>query len=192
MGAETFGVPRDLVLSLKSMFNITSFVETGTNEGGTTEWAADHFDIVHTAEASEPIFARSSARLSARKNVTCHFGQSPAVLAKLIHELPPSIFWLDAHWCGHETAGLSAECPLIAEMSVIMPYFSKHLILVDDARLFLQPPPYGHETTHWPSLDDIFRAVPAQSYTVLWADTFLIAPAVYRDKIVRLFRPDLS
>jgi hypothetical protein len=182
MGAVTFGAPRDFARAIAECFDLRCFVETGTNEGETAAWAATQFESVQTVEASPVIYERAKRRLSSYTNVNCHFGGSPQFIRNLIQNLPRSLFWLDAHWCAGETAGISAECPLIPELLAISPYLNTHAILIDDARFFLKPAPAGHQYLHWPSLDDIYRAIQAtnQTFSIVHADTILILPATYR------------
>jgi len=50
MGYIQMGVPQELVLCLMKEMSIPVFVETGTFRGGTTFWAANHFEKVVTIE----------------------------------------------------------------------------------------------------------------------------------------------
>lgn len=190
MGSVTFGAPKDFALAIADCFDLKCFVETGTNEGETAAWAASHFSSVHTVEASPVIHKRARHRLSGFENVRCHLGSSPQFLRTLVPELPRSLFWLDAHWCSGETAGRAAECPLIPEIMAISPYFHMHAILIDDARYFMRPAPIEHQYLHWPSLDDIYRAIQSnnQTFSIIHADTILILPAMYRAHATEMMR----
>ena len=47
MGIATMGIPREIVLELAQISSASTFVETGTYQGGTTKWAAGQFEVVH-------------------------------------------------------------------------------------------------------------------------------------------------
>jgi hypothetical protein len=75
-----------------------------------------------------------------------------------------ALFFLDAHWCVAEgTAGQHSQCPLLEEIGAIGALSPDSVILIDDARLFLAPPPPPHEVTQWPSFDQVDAALRAAS-----------------------------
>jgi hypothetical protein len=48
----------------------------------------------------------------------------------------PCTFWLDAHWCGGETAGRGMTIPLMKELQIIERHrVKRHTILIDDMRM---------------------------------------------------------
>lgn len=150
------GVPKQLVLLLKKQFNIHSFVETGTFNGGTCTWAAEHFKNVITIENSKVIYERTSAKFKHLSNIEFLFGHSLEHLKNLVSKLnEPAIFWLDAHWSGGETYGVNDECPLIEELKIINSAKVNHIILIDDARLFVKPPPPPHKAEQWANVSQI-------------------------------------
>jgi len=153
------GVPHSYVLGLKSALGVDSFVECGTFEGTTAAWAAAHFSHVTTIELSEALHRRAGRSLARYPNVTALLGDSRDHLARLVPALRPSIVWLDAHWSAGETEGKQEECPLLGELEILRPYCDKLFLLVDDARFFLAPPPFGHDPTHWPTLPEVVNAL---------------------------------
>lgn len=182
MGSCTNGPPPELVASLRELFKLDTFVETGTYDGDTTRWAASIFNNVVTIEASRELYDKAQPSLG-QANVMSLYGSSDKALHRLVPTLPPSMFFLDAHWCGGATAGVETECPLLTELSIIMPWFRKHVILIDDARLFTQPPPPPHAIDEWPSLDDIFRVAQGAAYTAIYEDVIVMVPARHRAKV---------
>jgi len=149
------GPPDDLVLSLRKALGIRYFIETGTFTGKTAEWAARCFQRVYTVEFSQEIWFRAQKRLGPLKNVISMFGHSAEVLSKVVSELDgPAICWLDAHWSGGDTYGSFDECPLLAELKVLRSVRDS-IILIDDARLFLSPPPPPHDPKMWPDIATI-------------------------------------
>jgi hypothetical protein len=162
MGAVQFGAPRAMVLWLKDEFKIKWFVETGTNKAGTAVWAADHFENVVTIEGSAELYAANVAAHGDRKNIEFLLGDTRTRLAETLARLKePAILWLDAHWCGSETFGHSAECPLLDELATVNRFAMDHIVLIDDARLFIAPPPIEHQVDHWPHLMQVTAALGA-------------------------------
>jgi len=182
------GPPEELITALLQRFSLKNFVETGTLFGGTAMWASKFFESVYTIEASEKLHGDVQEKFADFKNINSICGNTGYHLHKLLPELEPSIFFLDAHWSGGETAGVDFECPLLTEISVIMPWFRKHIILVDDARLFLKPPPPPHVVSEWPSLDQIALSTMGLAYIACYKDVLVLAPSQYRTEISALLQ----
>ena len=180
MGIETMGPPPELAEMLRDTLDLKYFFETGTLAGVTTRWASQRFEKAITVEASKHYFDTAQKEFESVDNIVSIFGDTCQVLAKMISELPPTLFFLDAHWSGGETAGYASECPLLTELGLIMPWFRKHAVMIDDARLFLQPPSAPHRIDEWPSLDEIVRATNGSAYVVHYRDVLVLAPNVHR------------
>ncbi|MFZ2540836.1 MAG: glycosyltransferase family 2 protein [Gallionella sp.] len=162
MGAVTFSLDIRLVECLKEVLPLSVFVETGTFKGDTIANLAQHFDKLITIEFSEQLWKDAVARFENVRNVEAHLGNSPVVLAMLRPGLvnTPSLFWLDAHWCvAKNTAGNHSQCPLLGEILAINKLNGASVVLIDDARLFLAPPPDPHDISQWPSFDQIVTAL---------------------------------
>jgi hypothetical protein len=54
----------------------------------------------------------------------------------------------------------------------------------------MRPAPIEHQYLHWPSLDDIYRAIQSnnQTFSIVHADTMLILPAMYRVHATEMMR----
>jgi hypothetical protein len=158
MGAVTFGIPKKLVILIKEHFSIEMFVETGTFRGKTSRWAAGIFRDVITIENSRELFESSKETLLNYKNIHPLFGSSPLQLSKVISEIKqPSLFWLDAHWCGGRTYGEDDPCPLLDEIRIVKQSGYDHILMIDDARFFLKPPPKPQDPDLWPGLREILE-----------------------------------
>jgi hypothetical protein len=158
MGAVTFGIPKKLVSLIREHFSIEIFVETGTFKGKTSRWAAGIFREVITIENSEELFESTSKTFKKYKNIRPLFGSSPLQLTKLISEIKqPSLFWLDAHWCGGSTYGQDDPCPLLDEIRIIKQSGYNHILMIDDARFFLKPPPKPQDPDLWPGMKEILE-----------------------------------
>jgi hypothetical protein len=184
MGFIHPGAPQELVARLVKECGATTFVETGTHKGNTSAWAATVFPKVVTIEGSEMWYQRTKERLAPLGNVSMLFGHSAEVLHEVVEQLTaPALFWLDAHWSGRQTAGATDQCPLLGEIAAINASSLNHLILIDDARLFLAPPEPPHDVDQWPDIGSIVAALTAaQSKHVIVFEDVIIAvpPAVKR------------
>jgi hypothetical protein len=185
------GPPKALMLLVRDKHGADCFVETGTFEGRTAEWAASEFRRVVTIERSPRLFDVASALLRALTNVERVLGDSRTTLRDLAPTLTsPTVFWLDAHWSGGTTAGETDECPLLDELAAIASAPAAAFTFIDDARLFLRPPPPPHDPAAWPTLPDVIDAARAgaeQSIAVV-DDIILAFPEGARELIVETSR----
>jgi hypothetical protein len=162
MGAVTFSIDPRLVDALREPLQLSTFVETGTFEGDAVAAVKDRFERVVTVELSQPLWERAAARFRGHRGVEVLLGDSSEVLARIAPTLhtAATLFWLDAHWCvADSTAGEKSQCPLLEELGAIGQLNDRSAVLIDDARLFLAPPPAPHEASHWPRFDEIVHAL---------------------------------
>jgi 16S rRNA G966 N2-methylase RsmD len=161
MGLINFGVPEKETEYLKKSMKLDVFVEGGTYKGGTAKSMSGKFRKVYTIEKSDVMFDIAKENLKDVSNITMLKGDTREHLHTILENNDNIIFWLDAHWSGGDTYGEEDECPLIEELEIIFEYPDKNqVILIDDARLFLAPPPYPHKVENWPSLTDILQTLP--------------------------------
>jgi hypothetical protein len=135
MGSVQFGIPRVLALKLKEKHGLEHFIETGTLEGHTSQWATDHFKTVVTVDVNSPY--------RCHKGVEYFVANSADFLESKVVNLP-TFFWLDAH--------TDEECPVMREIAAINRSPLPHVILVDDARLFGLFPA-------WPNKHEVLEAL---------------------------------
>jgi len=166
MGIVRMGPPEELLLLLKRDLNVSTFVETGTFNGGTAAWASNHFKKVITYKHLQ--------------NIDFLFGDSRSVLKNTVAQIPkPAIFWLDAHWCSMDSYGYNDQCPIIEEVQLVGSTGIKHCIFIDDARLFLSPPPLPNKTEQWPTIDQLCSTIQSISksyYIVVFEDVIIATP----------------
>ncbi len=182
MGIVTIGIPQEITIELAKASGAVAFIETGTYNGGTTKWASNYFDSVYTVERAENLYDKYNQELSEIKGITPYLGDSRAVLPEILNKVgdQASVFWLDGHWSGGETAGEEDECPLLGELACLANRFDD-MILIDDARLFLSVPPSPHDPSQWPSLPDIIAALPESGkrhFVQVIDDVIFIVPKV--------------
>jgi hypothetical protein len=160
MGAVTFSIDPELIQTFKQLIPLKSFVETGTFEGETIEQVRDLFEKIHSVELSEDYYTKALERFGDDSKINLYCDASEEILKQLQPSLADEavLYWLDAHWCvADKTAGYQSQCPLLQELDAIATLNSDSVVLIDDARLFLCPPPHPHEVTQWPSFNSIIK-----------------------------------
>jgi hypothetical protein len=180
-----WGIPPRLALWLRDEAATRDFVETGTNRAGTARWAAGHFDRVISIEAAPELHRAAKQRVASCTNVDLRLGNSRDVLKTLMPELSrPALVWLDAHWCGGVTAGESDECPVLDEIAAVDAGTVQHVILIDDARMFLNPARPPHKRDHWPPAGAVMEKLREKfdSYICITDDVILRLPAALQDR----------
>jgi|SRR5579862_450342 len=196
MGAIRFGVPKELVLWLREAFQISVFVETGTNRAETAVWASENFGRVFTIEANGPLHQRAIETFGDRRNIQFLAGDSRVHIKSLLTSLTePAIFWLDAHWCGEDTFGKTEECPVVGELELLNTSKVGHLVLIDDARLFLAPPPPPHDASHWPDIATICELLSAPEhsrYVAVHDDVIIAVPDFAKPRLIEFLRIEKS
>jgi hypothetical protein len=162
MGAVSFSLDTRLVERLKQALPLAVLVETGTFKGDTVAAVLPYVERVFTIEQSEALWRECAARFAGDARVQVVHGDSAIEIARAMPSIGPraTLFWLDAHWCvADHTSGEHSQCPLLREIDAIGRLDEASVVLIDDARLFLAPPPEPHDVTQWPSFDAIVRAL---------------------------------
>ena len=162
MGAVTFSLDVQLVKALTNVFSFCTFVETGTFKGDTIATMLPFFNELISVELSDTLYQDACHRFENEPKVKMHLGDSPKFLFQIftLQHDKSTLYWLDAHWCiADNTAGQTSQCPLLQEIGAIQSLNDQSIILIDDARLFLSPPPTPHEISQWPVFNDILIAL---------------------------------
>lgn len=176
MGLINFGVPEKETEFLKNILELDVFVEGGTYRGGTAKKMSESFRRVYTIEKSDVMFDIAKENLKDISNVTMLKGDTREHLKQILDNNNNILFWLDAHWSGGDTYGAEDECPLIEELDIIFEYPKNYVVLIDDARLFLAPPPYPHKFQNWQSLTDIAKSLPDSWEMIAYEDVIYLYP----------------
>lgn len=184
MGLHRFGAPWDEIRYLAGEMSLQVFVEGGTFKGETAREASRHFAQVITIERSDAMYEVARGALSAYGNVRLVKGDTREHLPAIAASSDRVLYWLDAHWSGGDTYGRGDECPLLDELRTIFASGRSCVILVDDARLFLGPPPRPHSIEQWPTLRDIVEALPGGWGLIVHQDVIYLLP----DAVERGFR----
>lgn len=97
------------------------------------------FKKIYSIELNEPLYRKARKRFAKNNHILIIFGDSTVQLKKILPKIDkPCLFWLDAHYSGKGTAKGDLETPIMEEMNLILNHSNlKHIILIDDARLFI-------------------------------------------------------
>ncbi len=160
-----------LIKRAAEKFGIRVLVETGTYLGDMVYAMQDEFNEIVSIELSPHFYKKAVDRFAGVANVKILQGDSGAVLKQIVPGLKrPVLFWLDGHYSGGHTAKGEKECPIFEELQSILfsPY--AHVVLVDDARLFVGENDYPTAT----ELEAFVQKFKPQSQVVLDRDIFII------------------
>jgi len=139
MGAIHKGVSPDLAEYMRDEYNLNTFVETGTYVGRTALWASSRFKMVYTIESDSDIYFRAQKVLGGIRNVKLFMGLSQDMLPIVMNMFTGlALVWLDAHWSkdlGYEKFP-EVICPVLQEIEAFSKDPRRHVILIDDLRLF--------------------------------------------------------
>jgi hypothetical protein len=131
-------------------FQIKMFIETGTFLGKMIIAVKDTFKSITSIELSDAIFKRALRLFKKYPHILIKQGDSATILPIVLKTVDqPCLFWLDGHYSGGITAKADIETPIISEIKTILNHpIKNHVILVDDARLFIGSRDY-------PTLDQV-------------------------------------
>jgi hypothetical protein len=191
MGAVSFSLDIRLVEQLKKVLPLDVFVETGTFKGDTIQSVLPFFRKLVTVELSPQLWKDAAARFAGESRVEVLLGSSPEFLSAVDHDASV-LFWLDAHWCiAENTSGEHSQCPLLDEIRAIGRLAEHSVLLIDDARLFLAPPPEPHDVAQWPTFEQIDRALrelSSRHELMIVNDIIAFFPASVRESVIAYAR----
>ena len=130
---------RDMLLDYKNRFGLQILVETGTFKGDTVEAMRREFKKVYSIELAEKFYQEAKKRFAGVGNVDLRQGDSGKVMPEVVARLDaPTLFWLDGHYSGGDTAQGDLNCPVWGELEAIFSAAMKQpfVVLIDDARCF--------------------------------------------------------
>ena len=132
---ENGALKSSLLQQLKILFDLETFIESGTFRGNTTANAAAIFNEVYTIELFPEFYYQAIQRFRGVENISIQFGDSGDVLSKILPDCGKRIlFYLDGHYDGGDRSGRGVlNTPIVAELSAIKESGkSDSLILIDD------------------------------------------------------------
>jgi hypothetical protein len=152
-GMAPHPIKRLILASYIKRYRLNRFIETGTHVGDTLAYIANNKKIACISiELSDDYYSAAKHRFRGSPNVTLMHGDSGEVLPRYVRKLnEPSFFWLDGHYSGGNTGRGKLDTPVSAELEAILNSSEKrHVILIDDARLF-------DGTNAYPRLDELLE-----------------------------------
>jgi len=189
MGAVHFSLDVHLVEYLKRALPLSTFVETGTFEGASVELCLPYFERIHTVELSDAYYRAAIEKFKEMPRVRVWSGTSVNCLRELSGVLHDEsvLYWLDAHWCAAEdVGGGAAQCPLLEELDALAHLNEQSVVCIDDARLFLCPPPEPQQNEDWPSFHEVVGKLSGLSAThelLIVNDVMLFYPVSSRQAV---------
>ncbi len=131
-------VKQKIIREYAPKFKCRILVETGTYLGDMVAAQRKYFDKIYSIELGTELWENAKRRFDKYSNIKILQGDSGKVLGEVVTQLnQPTIFWLDGHYSGGNTARGDLECPIYNELRAIFnSKINNHIILIDDARLF--------------------------------------------------------
>ena len=162
-------------------YGLEVLVETGTFEGDAVDSLLDDFKTIYSIELNPILYERAKERFKDNKHVHLLFGDSTVVLPVLLNSVKvPTLFWLDAHYSGGETALGETITPVVFELAAIFEkVHPRSVVLIDDARLFVTDKGY-------PELDrvmDGLRTFMPDHFTVIANDMIRCCPSLSQPQV---------
>lgn len=127
-----------LIHGYQKKFNLKILIESGTYLGDMIFAQLPYFDTLYSIELGDQLWELATKRFENNNKVSILKGDSGEVLHDLVPKLnQAALFWLDGHYSAGITALGSKECPIYEELDAIFKSNLRHVILIDDARLFI-------------------------------------------------------
>lgn len=189
MGAIHPSIDPALVRRLTELLPLRVFVQTGAPARAAALPAAlPQFERVHAIRLSPDPSEQGAKEPDRAGPVTVHTGRSPEVLRRIRPELSKRevLYWLDAHGGPDAGDALAPECPVLAELEAIGSLTEDSVVMIDDARLFLSPPPPPHDPAEWPDLDQLLDELSKLSEghrLMVVDDAIVLFPARIHDEL---------
>lgn len=132
-------VKRRVLREYAAAYRTAYFVETGTYLGDMTAAMLRRFERLYSIELSPVLHEKAVARFARHEKVRLLHGDSASQLHSVVPQCDrPTLFWLDAHWSGGNTARGDIDTPIVSELEAIFCGAKcDPIILVDDARCFI-------------------------------------------------------
>jgi hypothetical protein len=119
-------------------YRLEVLIETGTFMGDMVWAQKDYFKKIYSIELSKELHEKAAKRFKGKGHVQLLQGDSSDKLNEVVDQLSgPALFWLDGHYSEGFTAKAEKLCPILEELTHIFKSRQKHVILIDDARLFV-------------------------------------------------------
>ncbi len=139
---------------MRNGFPESTWIETGTYLGETTEFISMNSRQVYSIEPEPLLFENAKKKLENIKNIEIINGTSEEVMPLLLSKISGNVnFWLDGHYSAGVTFKGEKDTPILDELNCIgenLARFGKVCIMIDDVRCFN---PMIDEYSSYPALD---------------------------------------
>jgi hypothetical protein len=146
-------------------FSLPILIETGTYRGDMIDALKGDFERIYSIELGTELYLQAERRFADSKHIVLLQGDSGEILGDLLRRIDrPCVFWLDSHYSDADTARSSLVTPVRRELEHILshPLAGRHVILIDDARLFTGEDDYPAMN----GLRDIMRGAGFEGFAV--------------------------
>lgn len=136
---------QQVVIDYIQRFSPAVFIETGTYKGKMVYAVQPYIKAIYSIELDKTHYMKAQRRFAGYPYIHILQGQSGEVLPEVLKNIDkPCLFWLDAHYSGGSTAKGQENTPVIQELECILNHknANEHIILIDDARLFIDEDDY--------------------------------------------------
>lgn len=119
--------------------HINILIETGTYLGETIEACKNLFKNLISIELNHELSERAKAHFVNDPHIKIYEGDSGILLKEILLPITePCLFWLDGHYSSGITSKGDLNTPILRELEHIFKHpVHNHVILIDDARLFV-------------------------------------------------------
>ncbi len=141
------------------------FIETGTYQGDMVAVQINNFEQIISIEINNRFYVDAMNRFAKNNNVRLIYGNSGELLYNILAGIKEScIFWLDGHYFRPEqTPEGEKQSPVLEELNAILLHPYRHIILIDDMRLF--------DGVHYPTIEQVKEKM--KSYNCEIADDIM-------------------
>lgn len=148
------------ILAAQELFNINTFIETGTYLGVTTNYIKKYFKKVYSIELSETLANEAKKYFKNKENIEILQGDSGLLIEKIVqNNTSKKLFWLDAHYSAGITKASAnfGYTPISKELEVVLNHWIiGSVVLIDDARLF-------NGKDNYPDINDLIEFVKSKN-----------------------------
>jgi len=136
--SELDRIKQSAIQEAKDILPDAVFIETGTASGVTSEYAASIFRQVYSIDLNVEFYQEAFfGKFFNHDNLHAIYGDSATVLGRLLSNMEsPCVILLDAHYVGDGVKSPIGDTPIKNEIETIASSNFRHVILVDDMRLF--------------------------------------------------------
>ncbi len=142
--ASLFSQKQDAIIGYAKEHKCKTLVETGTGQGDMIAATLGEFDWIYSIDLSNEACLSAANRFRIFDKVIILYGDSGEVLSQIVPLLSgPTLFFLDAHYCGGYSARGDTDTPILHELEILVPNLAKDdVILIDDWVHFGSNPEY--------------------------------------------------